>query len=697
MLKIFLASVRIKSVLIIKGAFMCKISKLETFRIHGDNIIECERIVSFLLSGVSVIDVRRGFVSPSCPTIEVVFEYSSKKHHWNIEMFPGFCKGNRNRWTTNIFDVLRCNGSFLDETPDAIVTKVNNKQETILFAVEFCSALQAGNQAWQRSGRAYSVGRTGCPYLYIVDFVKYELDSKTRKRKNLRFPNPAVPYSFINTSKHNCLTVQTYVRSEEFQPQYDKSIKNFDQNIFSESDISSFMLAKMIGNDSSNVERALLDKNMKMVEFLSNNSNTDSQFGISDWTKIHKNDEAIETYCEKTNRFKFNKIIAGKSMHGKVGDFCGLIKRIGVGVASTDLPFGLIPKNKRNIFAKQLKEIYGFCAKDLSKIEKGKGPIVICMIKGFKPGGDDNRPDRGILPLIAMLMNENIEIMTFLYGPILEKNYKLLKKDPYKLADVNGLWKVLLALSNHILLDVPILGKTRAIAEELIDNNDIKNTFLKRKQKIALNLPKISEFPNGYHEDDVDTIIHSVFKHYLGDICFEGMCNPPGGDWSGMSIIYDKNEYRWLSLPRVSDTGKRPDHVLEIVADTKPLLLSIESKERKGDFEPDVGNSLKNYIKYLLGFIPSVEREQKTGWKISNKKLKYSDFDIVSIGAYIESPKDNDKNENCDILLAFIPENAKSLWKVKIQPFTPIGMAVATKLSQIISEKVPKEILSVVD
>ena len=101
----------------------------------------------------------------------------------------------------NIFDTLKANGSFLDETPDAIITKIENDSETILFAVEFCSALQAGNQAWQRSGRAFSTGRAGCPYLYIVDFVKYELDSRTRARKALRFPNPAVPYSYINFTK----------------------------------------------------------------------------------------------------------------------------------------------------------------------------------------------------------------------------------------------------------------------------------------------------------------------------------------------------------------------------------------------------------------------------------------------------------------------------------------------------------------
>lgn len=77
------------------------------------------------------------------------------------------------------------------------------------------------------------------------------------------------------------------------------------------------------------------------------------------------------------------------------------------------------------------------------------------------------------------------------------------------------------------------------------------------------------------------------------------MCNPPGGDWSGFSVIEGGYENRWLSLPRVSDvvSGKRPDHIVEIFGSfEKPLLLSIESKEKSADLEGDVGTKLVAYI-----------------------------------------------------------------------------------------------------
>ena len=136
------------------------------FRIHGDNIIECERIAKILLEQLEPLTQDAHLSSPSTITIDITFRYSNKEHEWHLDLLPGFNKAGRTRWTKNIFDVLKENGSFLDETPDAIVTEVRDDKERILYAIEFCSALQAGNQAWQRSGRAYSTGITGCPYIY---------------------------------------------------------------------------------------------------------------------------------------------------------------------------------------------------------------------------------------------------------------------------------------------------------------------------------------------------------------------------------------------------------------------------------------------------------------------------------------------------------------------------------------------------
>ena len=145
------------------------------FRIHGDNIVECERIANIIINETNPEHINISLVSPSTISMEICFSRFHRWYRWYIDLLPGFNKSGRRRWRGDIFSALRENGSFLDETPDAIITEVVSDTETIICAIEFCSALQAGNQAWQRSGRAFSTGRTGCPYLYIVDFVNMNL------------------------------------------------------------------------------------------------------------------------------------------------------------------------------------------------------------------------------------------------------------------------------------------------------------------------------------------------------------------------------------------------------------------------------------------------------------------------------------------------------------------------------------------
>ena len=671
---------------------------MEIYRIHGDNIVECERIVDFILRNVQIMKSSRSFSSPSCPNIEITFSYLSNIYEWNIELFPGLCKNNRKRWSSDIFDALKLNGGFLNETPDAIVTKVNKEQEKLLFAVEFCSALQAGNQAWQRSGRAYSVGRTGCPYLYIVDFVKYELDTETRKRKNLRFPNPAIPYSFINFSRNdNIFTAQAYIKSEEFQPEYDANLLNFDISIFAENDISNFMLHKMIDLDTQAIEKCLLNKNMQMVMFLSQKMSSSSQFNTADWVDIYRESIPIEEYSQKIKKLKFKKIIAEKSTHGKVLSFLKIVQEFGVGIISEDLPFGIIPAKKRAIVANKIFEIFKLDRNTVKSLASNQKDLIICMIKGFKPRGDDNRPDRGILPLIAMLTNENVEIFTFLYGPIISKHYELLISDSIKLANLNGLWKSLLSLTNYLLIDSVILGKNNTIAEQLFDNYEVKKHFLERKSDNSFVISEINKYPNSYHEDDVDTLIHAIFKYFMNDICHEGLCNPPGGDWSGISIVYKNTLYKWLSLPRVSETGKRPDHVLELFIGEKPFLLLIESKENKSDLEYNVGDGLKNYIRYLMNFSPSVML-CNDGWKLCDNSVCYFDFNVISVGAYISKEKRKTQfldMTNCDILFEFSHNIPESFWELDIISQKPLANEISNILKTLISKNVPNYIVKI--
>ena len=76
------------------------------FRIHGDNIVECERIASLILQETNPTNVTTRLVSPSTLSIEIDFRYAGKNFSWTLELLPGFNKSGRRRWSHNIFDAL---------------------------------------------------------------------------------------------------------------------------------------------------------------------------------------------------------------------------------------------------------------------------------------------------------------------------------------------------------------------------------------------------------------------------------------------------------------------------------------------------------------------------------------------------------------------------------------------------------------
>lgn len=664
---------------------------MDIFRIHGDNIVECERIANLIITTLHPGDIRTFLVSPSTSAIEINCTYSGNFIHWRLELLPGFNKNTKRRWEENIFDSLKEAGSFFDETPDAIISKINDEKEQIILGIEFCSALQAGNQAWQRSARAFSTGRTGCPYLYIVDFVKYELDSTTRQRKNLRFPNPAVPYSYVNYSKTTGnFVAQLYTKSEEFDRARDKSIANFDESIFGNDTLGIFIIKLMLGMDTSQEEEIILKKNMSAVQFLADRFDKKSNFTSAEWQEVYslKHDDIVD-YAVRKKRFGFHKTIAAKSHHGASADIINLVDQLSIGLASRDLPFGIIAADKRKIFANQLFKLYPESDADIiNALANSDKHLIVAIFKGFKPRGDDNRPDRGLLPLAAMLSSTDVDVMSYIYGPVIEANLKLLDTTPIKLAERNGLWRSILALSNYIVLDAPVLASEKYDAERLYDSSKIKEFYTALiMNKQLKNRQVFSSIPVNFGEDDVDTGIHYLFAHVLKQYCFEGMCNPPGGDWSGFSIIDGNHENRWLSLPRVSDiiNGKRPDHILEIFGIfDKPLLLSIESKERSVDLENGVGTKLVTYIKKLMDFVPSAKRQFKPfigEWSWGDKQVDFNNFEIISVAAYLkehaESPPEVFK-KNCEILFVMAPimQDQKIGWEIEIIPSTERSLVV---------------------
>jgi len=130
-----------------------------------------------------------------------------------------------------------------------------------------------------------------------------------------------------------------------------------------------------------------------------------------------------------------------------------------------------------------------------------------------------------------------------------------------------------------------------------------------------------------------------LFAYVLKGRCFESMCNPPGGDWSGISLLFGGVEYRWLTLPRVSASGsKRPDHVIQVGDDT---IVSVESKDYLKNLEKGIGLRLNQYCKDLFATNPSCRRDGDAGWTDHIGSFVLPDLTYVSVGAFIEKSADD--------------------------------------------------------
>lgn len=624
------------------------------FRVYGDNIIECIRVIDLIKTNtIAKVNLELSFLSAS----SVVAKGTIDEKATEIVLVPGFDKSTKQRWKENILDSLKDNGGLLDETPDAFISRVSETdKESFICTIEFCSALQAGNQAWQRSGRAYSVGKTMIPYFYIIEYTKYELDSKTRERKALRDPNAIVPFSYLSYSKNiNNPVFQTFFQSEEFDEK-DDHFKGTDfSQIFSSETVANYIVALMLRLDTTAFEKELMAKTKNMVRFLSpdesNNKLTKSDIDGFDL------DNFLESLEELTS-FNASKKIAKKSVTGNIFELNDLFKKYSKGIFSQDLPFGVIPKEKIAPFVNELKAIYTV-DDSFENLLKKQSNIIFTLIKGFKPRGDDNRPDRGILPLLRMTFGDDCFILTILYGPILKANYDLLYKNKATLADKNGLWQTIIYMSNALLIDSDILTNDPKKAFHAADFFDLsKDTF--SNVGFKHNFDAVDITPIGFREDDVDTLIYMTFK-YHGENSFIGLCNPPGGDWSGYSLKKNDAEYRWLSLPRVSeDDYKRPDHVIQFT-NTNEILI-IESKDNPDDLETNIGERLEKYIKWLMAFVPSVKNDNGK-WEKAVNKISSKNYKFITAGSYIIRDLNNRINQlkdaNVDLLFAFKPNNGK--------------------------------------
>ena len=598
------------------------------FGIHGDNIVECERMLNLIVQGFQS-DNALPFGNIPAPTFSIEHEDNTYEFYF----YPAF-----GRWTHDILNCLQHGGSILREASDVILTRINVQAETRqpvtetpILAIEFCSALPAGNQAWQRSGRAYSTVKANIPYIFVTELGGFELD-QNRIQKAARLPNPAIPFSYITYSQY---TSNPIAIAYSMNPGADQETKNKYSDVIAGEILPRLIIAIIKEQPIEQYINQLKEKEATFVIISSEHLGARS-LNSQQWSEIYNNLPIRNNANDiiDASNFNWNKKISIE-LTETFRSARARITRIAAPIASSDLPFCIIRAQQLQVLSQILREVYGELPEYLCDILNLNNDIAICWINGFKPRGDDARPDRGLLPFLRMLIGDSIKVITFVYGPATQAMVNQLQNTPNILAQSNGLWEAIYLLSDVIICD-SIHGESFVIQQGLMNNirqNHSRITPIQYSDPFPV--------PNNIGENDVDTAIHIIFSRLLYGYCFESMCNPPGGDWSGVSLLLNNVEYRWLTLPRVSATGsKRPDHIIQFGENN---LITIESKDYFRNLESNIGPRLNQFCIDLFRTPPSCKRVQ-CGFSNDVTNVVVPQINYISVAAFIKRSPDDLQN-----------------------------------------------------
>jgi hypothetical protein len=647
------------------------------YKIYGDNIVECVRAFDYIVTGLGdeVVDVRGPLASVTCP----VYIVRGEKFQLTFQFLPGY--GER-RWNQDVLTYVQKTGGRLREAADAIVTLEVGDHERPIAAIEFCGALPAGNQAWQRQGRAFSFAHAQIPYFYVAELGGFEL-AADRERKAERLPNPAVPFSFLAMTRYQgsvCLPVYAAnlgARAETAE-RYDP--------VCGTAEFLAFLKEAVLGEPTERAAAALEDKSVALVALLADSKKRQDGLSGVQWREAGaalRAGRTLPDYLFQHARLKWRKKASIRSLTQSARRFMALGAEEGWGLVSSIVPLSFVPKDRRAAFVAKARIIYPDLGGAFGDwLARSDAHLAIAWVMGFKPGGNDARPDRGLPPFARMLIGDETDLLTFIYGPVPPSQRITLGRDVAALGSANGLWEAILAVSDGLLVD----GTTESARTP---RGHLKSAWSSALVKEAVQLavePRVLSLG----EQDVDTALHLAFKALGTEIMFEGMCNPPGGDWSGISFRWDRDspEQRWLTLPRVSPNGgKRPDHVFAVYGHAEQTMcLCIESKTRARSLERDIGPRLVRYAQALFEKAPSIHRPHRAApWAVHSEPWEVRPVLFVSAGAYLGDAADPfrgvPEGTNLDLQMSVVFVVEGTSCELHLRGDTEIGKAAVAYLA----------------
>lgn len=656
-------------------------------RIHGDNILECESALKLLATALN----GGSFELKIGPAYAPIYQLKSDTGEvFEIQLFPGY-----GRWNFPLEKYIESLGGILREAPDAIVTTVKFEHDGIyekpIIAFEFSGALPAGNNAWQRTGRALALAYAGIPYLYFAELGGQELDA-SRKIKAARFPNPLVPFAYaVLGSVSNSISLPVYIPS----PSSNQKVLEVFKGCFGSEDSIDLVRNILLSEDVTNSREKIENKVLRTVGILSLERKRADVLRAAEWTELYAQKSGIGKVNWLIKKaMPWNKKTGIKTLTPSFNKLLNAVNSSGVvAIGSKEMPICIIPNKQRKLFASKVQSIYKerVDADFLGWLTNQDRPLVCVWVAGFKPRGDDSRPDRGLVPLARMMFGvQNVDLLTIVYGPAKPSTWAMLTHDMKKLASINGLWETIVKLGNAIIVDSSTSSSLKKLG--FLTDQEASGSVKKL-------LPAANDVPN-FGEHDVDSVIHLMFSHGMPKMgVYESMCNPPGGDWSGINLLGPENklEFRWTSLPRVSgSTSKRPDHLIQFLNDR--ILFSVESKDSESTLEPGIGPRLVKYVGDLLNKSPIAVRNYGEREWLQYRGLKIKEFKLLSGAAFRYQNLENLKmalskgRVNVVFGVEFIPKDKKTIFHILTNRegdrLVPIIKKLAADLSGFIEIKV---------
>ena len=344
-------------------------------------------------------------------------------------------------------------------------------------------------------------------------------------------PNPAVPFSYLSyTSSQATPVLPVYVPN----PGIHKDARDELASLTGEQELVKFVRTSILEESGQQVTETLRDKALDFTKQLASSGRRGRTLTPEQWAKASEavrsgRRNALIQFLLDQAPLSWSKTAYIKSLTVSAKELMRIAGALGIGLTSNNLPMCIVPVNSRKVFAQEVEGLYSKINADFTNWLQNREPLVIVWVMGFKPRGDDARPDRGLPPFARMLVGPDADVLTVIYGPAPEAHWPLLMADPQSLASQNGLWEAIMATSNAILVD--------SATDSVTDHG-----FLQQHWASPIDSPSdgqmlVQPVPQRISEHDVDTVIHTIFARLGAPHVFEGLCNPPGGDWSGISLL----------------------------------------------------------------------------------------------------------------------------------------------------------------